>query len=360
MKLQTAIDFLSTYSFAFLIFGVLLVAILFLASATRSAAPSQCSAVSVLTCNYAGIYTSIANSYSIITFSIINSQAAPINITNLTVLINSVSSIGICTPQFVNPSQYTICVANISWNPSIGNLVQGSFVLNTKYCNSGINSLTNKSCSYQNASYNGQFSAAVNRNRTIIYGAVAAIGNSSIQDPIFFKAPQISPGFSISQNGDWVAQRNSTGSYIYALGETPYNGITSFLGINSQRYPGSVSSLNNNAVQCYATVSCSGGSICSNTLFNTTASVAYTTLYLASNSNIYFTANSADGITAYYKAYSSNSWTNLFGNTLWKGHAPSSITANAVLTKGLNSIAVSWFNDCGKGIQAFGFNGLPT
>ena len=105
MRSQSSLEFLATYSFLFLILGVVVSVILLLSGAPATSVQSQCSAFAGPTCNLVQIYTNQTAGYTTVTFSLTNSQAVPINVTNTIVTVKSNSYTGACTPNFLYPGE---------------------------------------------------------------------------------------------------------------------------------------------------------------------------------------------------------------------------------------------------------------
>ncbi len=161
MKLQSATEFLTTYAFMFLIIGIIIVVIIYVAFPGETVEPSQCASAGGINCNFA-IYDS--NTYSNTAnfiFSISNSGAAPINVIIGNVVIQNQSYPASCTPNLIAPGSGSICNGTVvgSYNP--GRQVSGYFSITANYCNSPIsqfgNYISQANCTYNKVQYVGSF-----------------------------------------------------------------------------------------------------------------------------------------------------------------------------------------------------------
>src|SRR5574340_1101284 len=154
MRLQSSLEFLTTYSFLFLIIGVILSFLFFFASAPKSSIPSQCTAFSGPSCNLASYYVNLSQRYSVVSFSFTNPGPVPINVLNITVLVNTANSFASgCIPNVVYPGGTFTCIAAMARTPSIGSQINGYYSYNALYCNSGIGNLQNNCTSGINLQY---------------------------------------------------------------------------------------------------------------------------------------------------------------------------------------------------------------
>ena len=65
MKAQSSIEFLTTYSFLFLLLGIAVSIILFLSSAPVVSVPSQCTSFAGPTCNFVQLYSNASAAMSL-------------------------------------------------------------------------------------------------------------------------------------------------------------------------------------------------------------------------------------------------------------------------------------------------------
>jgi hypothetical protein len=339
MKAQSAVEFLTTYSFVLIILAAAILIIFTLVGTTRTEIKSQCVSFSTVACNFMDFYSNKAAGYSIATFSITNSQNAPISVANIIVTLNQVNFTGICAPNFLYQGEEGTCISNLTGTLATGAPVQGFFAINAGFCNSLINSRT-FNCT-QGVSYSGSFYAYSEPFPTTIYSVVAGISNSSSQLASYNSVPGFPLSNFIINNGDWVPKMNST-SIAYAYGTTGWTG--NYFGIGASAFPQSLYSMNNNVISCSPS-------------YNSILSFAYTGIYLPSATSLTFNAYADNAIAAWYLPQGSSTWNSIYGSSYWPASSNGLDTASATLGKGLDSIAVEWANTCGPGLQAFQISG---
>lgn len=339
MKLQSAIEFLTTYGFVLIIIAALISLVFLVVGSARTEIPSACASFGGLDCNFLSFYSNVSSRYSVVTLSLSNSESVPINITNFTVQYRSSSAAGMCTPNFAYPGQIVICMAEFDGVSQEGLNVNGYYSIGARFCNSALSGISAANCT-QPVTYRGSFFSEVTGQFSQPFGVtVATIGANTVQ---FSPYSDISPiflpsGYTIVQNGDFVTY-NPIGRAAYSFGATSYQGTT-YLGTNTVGFPQTVDMLN-------ATPSCSAP-------YNSVFSYAYTTLYVPSGDSapsVYTTGP----MEVYYRKSNAASWASGFGGTAWKSQsAATQYTANTALGAGMYSIAIAWTGDCGQGLQAF-------
>jgi len=338
MKLQSAVEFLTTYSFLIIVLSAAILVVFFLVGTTKTAIESQCVSFSSIACNDMSFYSQAKTNYSIAIFSITNSQNAPINVTNITVTLKSVNYIGICAPSFLYQGQEATCMANLSTSLAQGSPAQGFYAVNAKFCDSPVGSPISNCTS--KASYGGSFYAYSQRSPVSIFSVIAGIGNSTGQLPAYNAMPLLSTDYPTVNNGDWVAKQNAT-AIAYALGTVGYSG--NYFGVEASPFPSDLYYLDNNAI------SCSSG-------YNSTISYAYTAIYLNANTALSFNAYADNAIATWYRP-AGGGWTSVYGSSYWPSNSVNLASNSISLAKGLYSIAVGWSNSCGPGLQAFELTG---
>ncbi|HVA82671.1 MAG TPA: DUF2341 domain-containing protein [Candidatus Aquilonibacter sp.] len=345
MKLQSSIEFLTTYSFLFLLIGIIISFLFFFSTAPRAVIPGQCISLSGPACLSVQDYVNVSQRYSTITFSFSNAQPVPINVLGMTVLINTANSIASgCIPNVEYPGGTFTCVAAMAQAPSLGTVVSGFYTINTLYCNSGISSLQNNCTTGSNIQYSGSFSTPASSTKPLLFSVLTLLGPQSQQLPAFSTNPLAIPsGFTRIQSGGW-----STVSSSYGFGSSAFRG-NNFIGVKVAPFTLSTSALSNNNVACAGN-------------YNSLLSMAYSIIYLppplTGTGSVSIYANNA--IELYY-ASNNLVWSNAFGGAGWHGnfgantYGPSSISFNA----GINYVAVLWGHDCGPGVQVVNLAGLP-
>ena len=333
MRGQSAIEFLSTYSYVFIILAVMISAIAFIATAPSATFTSQCVSLSTVRCSYASIYSN--GSYSTLTLYVTNGQAVPINITNVTTIINGKQSLGYCAPSFVYPGAGSVCISNVQLASK--KLILGYFAINGGYCNSQLSELPEPSnCTYEKVSYAGSFQTYASASYTPIFAITAENGPYYEQMPQYQSSPGLSPNFSVVENGEFVAGKS--GNSIWYSFATPSDVGNTYMKLKASAFPSSVQQLNN-VVPCAEP-------------YNSMLSVAYTIIYLNEPSTVGINAVPDNAIAVYYKAANSVSWTSLLGSVAWPGAISEYSGITTSLPKGSYDYAVMWANSCGNGIQA--------
>ncbi len=339
MKAQSAVEFLTTYSFVLVILAAAILVVFFLVSTTRTEIGAQCSSFGSVTCNLMGYYSNKAQRFSLATFLIANKANGPVNVTNLTVTLREVNYTGVCVPGLLYPGRQASCMANLTTSAAQGLPVQGFYNIRGKFCNSPIsNPILN--CS-EKVSFSGSFYAYSQPFTTPIYAVLAAVGNSTSQIAAYNGMPQLPPGYTIVNNGDWAPKSGSSG-IAYAYGTSGWSG--NYFGIAATQFPSSLSYLNNNAIAC------SPG-------YNSTLSLASTNIYLSSQAAVTFGAYADNAIAAWYLPKGSTTWNSIYNNAYWPANSVSLASNTVTLGKGLYSIEVEWSNTCGAGLQAFQISG---
>ncbi|MDE1869482.1 MAG: hypothetical protein KGH71_00655 [Candidatus Micrarchaeota archaeon] len=345
MKLQSSIEFLTTYSFLFLLIGIIISFLFFFSTAPRAVIPGQCISLSGPSCQSIQDYVNVSQHYSLITFSFSNAQPVPINVLSMSVLINNANSIlSGCIPNVEYPGGTFTCVAAMSQAPSPGTVVTGFYTINTLYCNSGISSLQNNCTTGANIQYSGSFSTPATTTKPLLFSVLTLLGPQNQQLPAFSTNPlAIPPGFTRIQSGGW-----STVSSSYGFGSSAYQG-NNFIGVRVSPFTLSTSALSNN------NIACSGS-------YNSLLSMAYSIIYLPPpQTGIGSVSVYANNAIEIYYASNTLVWSNAFGGSGWHGnfgantYGPSAIVFNP----GINYISVVWGHDCGPGVQVVNLAGLP-
>ena len=340
MKGQSAIEFLTTYGFVFIILGIVISVLFYFAAVPKASLPMQCSSFGGPNCNFVQYYTNSTDNYGYVLMSITNSQSAPINISNITVTVRNSKSIGVCSPSFLYPGGETTCLALFSSPSAAQTLVQGFYSINSKYCNNGLNSIGSGANCTETANYGGAFTTTASTSKVYVFSAVAMQGPPVQQLPPYSSSPILPQGWTIMQNGDWVA--NSTFSYSYGTAGSSYIGTT-YLGVKTTVFPASVSALGNGNIACSAP-------------YNSMASTAYTLFYVPAATNAVFKIETTGAMAVYYKGPNVPSWTPVpgIGSSAWKSQSATEYTSNTVslTAAGIYYLATMWANGCGSGMQA--------
>ncbi len=180
-KAQSAIEFLSTYGFVFLIIGVAISILFSYISLPTTIVPAQCvfySGFKCLTSSYNISSSGVGSNFTLIAS---DSNIGYLNITNFSVKIgNHVTNVGNCS----NVSTFKTPADNISvgekiychatfknYTPTYGTSYSGTFLLNITECNQNLNNpnTTNykSNCvSYMSITEGGSFRAQATKHIT--------------------------------------------------------------------------------------------------------------------------------------------------------------------------------------------------
>ncbi len=351
MHSQSAIEFLTTYGFLFLIIAIVFSVLFFLAKAPSSAIQASCTAYAGPVCNIVQLYSNATSGYSVLTIAIANSQPVPINITGFSVTIHSGALSGACTPSFLWPGQWATCSAEGSGAYSSTSPTDGFYQIPALFCNSGISGVSQSNCTYEKVTYSGAFVARSTGADEIVFSVAALQGPGSQQGLPFgaiINNPHLPANYTMVQNGDWVS--NVTGkSMAYSFATSGVAG-QQFLGHTSVAFPSTLSDLSSSNVACSFP-------------FNSMLSVASTTLYVSASATSSVTLSTDDEMQLFYKvAQPGNVWQNVsFGSNPWKGQGATQYgPSNVLLSPGLYNIEVWWSNVCGGGEQTLAVSNLPA
>ncbi len=157
MRLQSAIEFLTTYGFMITILTILLIIIIYVATPASSVFPSQCSAYGGFVCAQAAYYANTVSNNANVVIFLSNSGSSPTNILSANVIINGQTITGQCNPTFLVPGSNTVCIAIESPAAALGSQINGQFSIAAQSCNSGISRFSQQSCSFIQAKYAGSF-----------------------------------------------------------------------------------------------------------------------------------------------------------------------------------------------------------
>lgn len=149
-KGQNAIEFLTTYSFSFLIIAMVLVLLLLFAAIPNTAFPTECSFYSGFSCSDSAYFGYGAGSQ--FTIAGTDAQQGIVNISNFSATIGSVlSTNGFCTPSVVTAGQTFYCLANFTTRINVGQTYTGTFKVSANYCAASVGSLENGTCIASNS-----------------------------------------------------------------------------------------------------------------------------------------------------------------------------------------------------------------
>jgi hypothetical protein len=336
MRGQSSIEFLSTYSFLFIMLGILASFLFYFATLPRSSIPMSCTSFSGPACSMATYYANSNKGYSIFVLALSNSQSIPINITSITVTVRSFSYTGYCSPTMLYPGTYTICVAGANKVNNLGTLIQGFYTINAKACNSGLASFS-QSCS-ESISYSGSFTTGQASKRPSAYAVIIAAGPMGKTIPSYQSYPLVPSNWTVVGNGYWSTYPNG-----YAYTSTPqYSGT--YLGFKLSPFPQTTSILNGNA-------------LCTPP-YNSVLAIASTVFYMPTSANVGVNITTAGAEEIYYEEPSSNVWLSTFGGAAWKLQGPTKYSSTIGMNNGAVRMQIFWASNC-FGMQALNLTNLP-
>ncbi len=346
MKAQSSIEFLTTYGFMFIIIGVVISILVFVAVSPIIYTSSQCNGFSGPYCAFVQLYSNASQSFSLLTLVLTNSESVPINITNITATIRGTTEVGTCTPYYMLPGQSTVCVIPFKMAPALGTYEQGFYTLNAKFCNTGLKGVYASNCTFVGTSYSGAFTASAQPSLTIAVTMLALQGNRTSWLAPYPSAGPFLPNFQIIQSG-YLATNITSHILEYAFGTPGYQGGI-YLGQRVVPFPQSVSSLNNNNVNCVYP-------------YNSVYSVFATTLYFPTSGTLNMTIVTDDAMQVYYKQATTSTWESAFNAAQsWRLQSASAYTNNDVIvSSGLYNIEILWSNICGGGVQMLKIQNIP-
>lgn len=143
-KAQSTIEFISTYSFSFLLISIILTILLLFASLPNAIIPTQCSFYSGLQCQDVIYHNTQKGSQLVILGS--DTQPGTLNITSFSASIGSFKSNGYCIPSLVIGGDKFYCIANFTSHAVSSGTYRATFAANGRYCASTPTALTNSSC----------------------------------------------------------------------------------------------------------------------------------------------------------------------------------------------------------------------
>ncbi len=157
MRSQSALDFLSTYSFMFLIIAIALAVLIIYASLPNNVFPLNCEMYNTFGCIDAILTntTTAGQSQLLVVFS--DQVPGIINISSFTPTLDFKSAAsGICTPSVAEVGQRVYCVATFNMGVPAGRIYSGTLKLSANYCASGVSNLSYSNCpSDSNFTYGG-------------------------------------------------------------------------------------------------------------------------------------------------------------------------------------------------------------
>lgn len=336
MKLQSALEFLSTYAFMLVLVAFIIIIIFYLAFPVQSTVPSQCNILGGLQCSFALYHPNTGANTANMIFYITNSGSAPINVISANVIISNKTFTGTCTTSLLNPGSASVCYSTVSPSSSIGSQVKGYISISADICNSGVsqfgNSVFQAQCSYIPVSYTGEFftySSYITAN-TIATTSIYTHLSSATLTPA---APAIDSGQSIT-----LAANPSGGEAPYTYTWYAQSGCsgtpTGSSSASSSFSPSATTTYSVNVVDSLGAYSCSSGdTVAVNPALSVSISPSSETV--SSGSAVSFTGTVSGGTSTYsYQWYSESG---SVSNACSTGTAISGAISSSYTTPALSS-----------------------
>jgi hypothetical protein len=250
---QSAIEFISTYAFVFLIISIVVVLLFAFSSVPSKSLPSQCTTYGGFSCIDAA-YT-IVGSNSLLVVTLTDTQPGVVSISSFNAKVNGLSAVGACTPSAPLPGTTIECTATFPFVVTAGNRYTSTFNITANYCANGAYNISNTTCKSGNsAAYTGVLTAQAQVLSPTTISEIYCIGgiNSGGSDiSNVYYAPISSTGvgawtsttnypvpvddhFCISYNNIIYCVAGSQGPYVY-YGQLSSTGIGGW--ISTLSYP---------------------------------------------------------------------------------------------------------------------------
>ncbi len=185
-KGQSAIEFIMTYSYAFLIIAVAISVLIIFISIPRTTIPFQCNGYGGLTCTDVALVTAgnsalaiNANGESLIIL-LLDNQPGVINVLTFNAFLGyQTSTPGFCTPTRLISGQYMYCMANFSFASVQTNIYTGTYNVSANYCVTSAQNLSSVACAATtNFLYTGSIRVQPQAQNTLTYTLSALVNNA--------------------------------------------------------------------------------------------------------------------------------------------------------------------------------------
>lgn len=143
---QSAVEFLTTYSFAFLVIGVALALLYVFSSIPASTLPTQCTFYNGFSSSCDALYYNTSSGANL-TVIATDAQPGVLNVSSFSAYINfGVSTSGSCAPTVALDGQTIYCTANLAQKPNLGSIYTGTFDVKANYCANSPSNISNATC----------------------------------------------------------------------------------------------------------------------------------------------------------------------------------------------------------------------
>jgi hypothetical protein len=160
-RAQSAIEFVTSYSWLLLIIAIVLILLYMFIGAPSTVVPSACSFENGVYCNDIILAANTSTHTTKLLLLMTNTQPYPIANPSMYAQINGVNtSVASCEPSLANAGSQLFCIVALPLNSSLNAFVTGQVYLNAKYCGLPGSPVSKGSCPvYQEETYTGEFSA---------------------------------------------------------------------------------------------------------------------------------------------------------------------------------------------------------
>ncbi|MGC8647941.1 MAG: hypothetical protein ACP5SJ_00380, partial [Candidatus Micrarchaeia archaeon] len=134
-KGQSALEFLSTYAFAFLTISIVLLLLIMFSSIPKSSLPEQCSFYSGFQCLDSALVVNASGAPELLVIAS-DSEPGVVNISSFSAFLNFHSSkSGYCVPSVATAGEKVYCIANFTGSGvTLGSVYTGTFRVSANYC----------------------------------------------------------------------------------------------------------------------------------------------------------------------------------------------------------------------------------
>lgn len=213
---QSALEFITTYGFVFVVIAVV-IALLFLFSSTPSVIiPNECTFYSGFDCVDSVFGFNSMSGHSTLYILATSEQPGIVNISSFNAVVSLQKSLGgSCTPNTVSDGQYVLCHANFSFVAVSTATYQGTFNISANYCYGPPYNVSNVTCA---ASSNYLYSGSLRLQPSSVNGITLPTPPPPPPAPGGLGSWTETLPYQLAYSG--IAQLSCAvwGSYVYCLG----------------------------------------------------------------------------------------------------------------------------------------------
>ena len=139
---QSALEFLTTYSFVFLIIAVVIALLLMFSSIPKSTLPFSCNFYSGFQCSDVSLSVNSSGS-PVLLIEASDTEPGTVNISSFSAFLNFYNSkSGYCVPNVAQAGEVVYCVANLTGSATLGSVYSGTIKITANYCAPGPANIT--------------------------------------------------------------------------------------------------------------------------------------------------------------------------------------------------------------------------